>query len=88
MNVTINENLPAPTAMVKTILMDVVPLWKLRHGVEIEIDEDEVLRAKEAYDQEGPYLMAQRLGLLVNNSGEDMAIEFMSYVNSIFPHSY
>lgn len=87
MNVTINENLPVPTAMVKTILMDVIPSWKLRDH-EVEIDEDEVLRAKEAYDQEGPYLMAQRLGLLVNNSGEDMAIEFMSYVNSIFPHSY
>lgn len=87
MNVTINENLPAPTEMVKTILMDVIPSWKLRDH-EVEIDEDEVLRAKDAYDQEGPYLMAQRLGLLVNNSGEDMAIEFMSYVNSIFPHSY
>lgn len=87
MNVTINENLPAPTVMVKTILMDVIPSWKLRDH-EVEIDEDEVLRAKEAYDQEGPYLMAQRLGLLVNNSGEDMAIEFMSYVNKIFPHSY
>ena len=88
MNVTINENIPTPTPMVKAILMDVIPLWKVRHGVEIEIDEDEVLHAIEAYEQEGPYLMAQRLGLLVNNSGEDMAIEFMTYINSIFPHSY
>lgn len=40
------------------------------------------------FNCDGPYDTAQRLGLLVNNSAEDMAIEFMTYVNKIFPGSY
>jgi len=41
-----------------------------------------------AFNCEGPYCMAERLGLLVNKSAEDMAIDFMTYINSMYPNTY
>jgi folate-binding Fe-S cluster repair protein YgfZ len=36
---------------------------------------------REVYDREGPYEYAKRFGLLVDGSGEEFAIEWMSFYN-------
>jgi len=38
---------------------------------------------KFAFDAEGPYQLAFKLGVLKNKSGEDMAIEFMGLWNRV-----
>jgi hypothetical protein len=37
---------------------------------------------KEVFDREGPYEYAKRFGLLVNGSGEEFAIQFMTFWNA------
>lgn len=82
--VTFPDSLPKTTTKVKIILMDAVRYVK----EDVEITEDHVVKAIAQFDIEGPYGMAKRLGLLENNSAEDMAIEFMTFVNQIFPNRY
>jgi hypothetical protein len=36
---------------------------------------------REVFDREGPYQYAKRFGLLVNNSGEEFAVQWMSFYN-------
>jgi hypothetical protein len=80
---TTYHNVPAPESeAVKVILQDA-----LEDGDSV-VNDYVVEKAIAAFNCEGPFYMAKRLGLLVNNSGEDMAIEFMSFVNQIFPNSY
>ena len=80
-NYTFSPELPEMTEAVKTILVD----GMVR---DCEISFGQVLIAKRAFDFEGPYSMARRLGLLIDGSAEDMAIEFMSFVNKLYPYSY
>jgi hypothetical protein len=40
------------------------------------------------FDRLGPYEYAKRFGLLVNNSGEEFAIQFMSAYNELRPGTY
>lgn len=75
---------PEMTDKVKAILIDAMPKVE---GVTL-VTMIEVDQAINNFDFEGPYGMAKRLNLLVNNSGEDMAIEFMTFVNKIFPGTY
>lgn len=82
--ITFPDNLPEATDKVKIILCDVANGF---NGDQV-IDEMHIDLAIHFFDFEGPYGMAKRLGLLVNNSGEDMAIEFMTFVNKIFPNRY
>lgn len=35
------------------------------------------------FDRMGPYLFAQANGLLVNNSGEEFALQFMGFYNTL-----
>ncbi len=37
---------------------------------------------KEVFDREGPYQYAKRFGLLRNGSGEEFAVQFMSFYNA------
>lgn len=46
-----------------------------------EFDELDMLELADEFDNMGPYCFCKRFDLLVNNSGEDFAIEFMSYFN-------
>jgi hypothetical protein len=81
---TFDPLLPARTAMVEKILVDSLPGTPgVDHVIMIEVD-----AAIEKFNAEGPYDMAKRLGLLVNNSAEEMSIEFMSFVNKIYPNTY
>lgn len=43
---------------------------------------------KREYDQIGPYWFAKKHNLLVNESGEEFAIEWMTCYNSIVPGTY
>lgn len=36
---------------------------------------------REVFDRLGPYEYAKRFGLLVNNSGEEFAVQFMAFFN-------
>jgi hypothetical protein len=45
----------------------------------------EVLHAE--FDREGPYATAKKYGYLVNNSGEEFAIQFMSFYNAYIGYS-
>jgi len=40
------------------------------------------------FDRKGPYDTAKKYGVLVNNSAEDFAIQFMSAYNEEYPGSY
>lgn len=40
------------------------------------------------YSKTGPYAVAKKYGVLVDGSGEDFAIEFMTFSNSQFPGTY
>ena len=76
--ITTYHNVPEPTSeAVKTILQDV-----LQDGDSV-VTFDVVVSAVGAFDCDGPYATAKRLGLLVNNSAEDMAVDFMSYANMV-----
>jgi len=80
-NFTFDPTLPKMTDAVKTILTDGL----VADG---EIMAMDVLFAIDKFRDEGPYCMAKRLGLLKNNSAEDMAIEFMSFANQIFSNTF
>lgn len=67
---------------VKIALLD--HMWK----EETEICFHYLAQARTAFDREGPYCYAKRLGLLIDNCAEDFAIEFMSYVNKVYPNTY
>lgn len=79
---TIDPNLPEVTPMVLAILAFKVP------NLCTNIDLDVVQEAVDMFDSFGPYSTAKLLGLLKDNSAEDMAIEFMSFVNKAFHKSY
>jgi hypothetical protein len=79
-----DPSLPEMTEAVKTIVLD-TSAATIGNG---EISTFEVLEAVRNFNQEGPYCMGKRLNLLVNNSAEDMAIEFMTFVNQIFPYTF
>ena len=50
---------------------------------------DELIEHMRAeYDREGPYLFARKHGLLVNESGEELAIQFMTVYNAVHPGTY
>jgi ethanolamine utilization protein EutQ (cupin superfamily) len=85
--VTFSSILPAEllTEAVKVILTDALPDPKF--GI-TEVDVNEVTTAIQKFNHEGPYCMAERLNLLKNNNAEDMAIEFMTFVNKMFPCTY
>ena len=53
-----------------------------------EVDYDTAQQFKEEFDGQGPYHFAKRLGVLVNNSGADMAVEFMGFWNDNFYVAY
>lgn len=40
-----------------------------------------ILDIRELFDRLGPYKCAKRFGLLVDNSGEEFATQFMSFFN-------
>lgn len=43
----------------------------------------EVIRwIKQMFDRQGPYVFARDRGLLVNNSGEEFAVQFMGFFNN------
>lgn len=76
--ITTYQNVPEPTSeAVKTILQDV-----LQDGDSV-VTFDAVVTAIARFDCDGPYAAAKRLGLLINNSAEDMAVDFMSYANKV-----
>lgn len=74
--------LPEMTDMVKAILVDALPEFETLVMM-VEVDQ-----AKRNFDFEGPYGMAKRLNLLIDGSGEEMACQFMTFINKIYPHSY
>lgn len=44
---------------------------------------DQAIRdIRELFDRLGPYEYAKRFGLLVNKSGEEFAVQFMSFFNA------
>lgn len=44
---------------------------------------DQAIRdIRELFDRLGPFEYAQRFGLLVNKSGEEFAVQFMSFFNA------
>ena len=48
-----------------------------------DVTTDQAIRdIKELFDRLGPYEYAKRFGLLRNGSGEDFAVEFMSFYNA------
>lgn len=84
-NYTFDADLLPMTEMVKAIVTD-----GLAHG---EVRYEQVYCARDAFDREGPYCLGKRLGLLKPDydgkpSAEDMAIEFMTYINQIWPCTY
>lgn len=80
-----SDELPEMTEAVKTILRDTTSATIGSHN---EIGIMEVLEAIRNFNQEGPYGMAKRLGLLIDNSAEDMAIEFMTFANKLYPYTF
>jgi len=81
---TFDPTLPEMTEAVKTIILD-TSAATIGNG---EISTFEVLEAVRNFNQEGPYCMGKRLKLLKDNSAEDMAIEFMTFVNKIYPYTF
>lgn len=53
-----------------------------------KIDRGDLPDFNELFLRAGPYGLAKSYGLLVNNSGEDFACEYMAYYNKHFPNSY
>jgi hypothetical protein len=82
-NVRVDHLLPQDMPRsVKIALMD--GMW----DDETEICYHYLSQAMTKFDREGPYCFAKRLGLLKDNSAEDFSIEFMTYANSVYPHTY
>lgn len=53
------------------------------------ITSDEALEhMRREFDREGPYWFARKHGLLVNESGEELAVQFMTVYNAIHPGTY
>ena len=50
---------------------------------------DELLEfMRREYDHLGPYWFAHKHGLLVNESGEELAVQFMTVYNAVHPGTY
>lgn len=81
--ITFAENLPQPVpAMVDTAL-------KLELGDgETEVNSTHLMQLETKFNHFGPYHYCKANGLLVDNSGEEFAIQFMTYVNSVYPGTY
>lgn len=82
--ITFDDNLPETTEAVRAILIDAMP-ERFNDGF---VGTSEVMGAMAKFNDEGPYCMAKRLGLLIDNSAEDMSIEFMSFCNKMFSNAY
>lgn len=46
-----------------------------------EVDFETLAIFQKAFEMEGPYHLAKKLGVLKNGSGEDLAVEFMGLWN-------
>lgn len=58
-----------------------------RHGNPKTTDEA-IESLKRQFDAFGPYQFALNNGLLVNGSGEEFAVQFMSFYNELHPGTY
>jgi hypothetical protein len=68
---------------------DLLELYPMVEMLILDIRQDtrsstsEVVRwIKQRFDRQGPYVFARDWGLLVNNSGEEFAVQFMSFYNN------
>lgn len=58
-------------------------IYDSRAAVECSLTTDEIIAStKSQFDRLGPFEFARRHDLLVKNSGEEFAIQFMSFYNS------
>jgi hypothetical protein len=49
---------------------------------------DDLVDMHAYFERLGPYLFSKANGLLVNNSGEETAIKFMTMYNALHPGTY
>lgn len=48
----------------------------------------DVEKVAREFDDLGPFHFCKKYDLLVNNSGEEFAVQFMGYYNHLWPHTY
>lgn len=81
--ITFADHMPQPVpAMVDTALK-----LELAEG-ETEVNSMHLSSLERKFNHFGPFHYCKANGLLVDNSGEEFAIQFMTYVNSMYPGTY
>lgn len=67
--------------MVEVLVLDL--------SVEAGLTTDQALsKIRREFDHQGPYHFAKKHGLLINASGEEFAVQWMSFYNKFGIHSY
>lgn len=67
--------------LVEGLITDMIALGQATHA---PVTTDSVIaKIRREFDKFGPYEFAKANGVLVNGSGEEFAIQFMSFINDI-----